>query len=383
MLTEKLYDKDAYLMEFTGSVCSCNKTKQGYEVILDQTCFFPESGGQTGDKGYLNEIKVEDVKEVEGQIIHYTQSPIGMSEKVKGQVDFKERFSNMQQHSGEHILSGLIYRSYGFENVGFHLSPQTVTMDVGGELTPEQLEEIVRAANRIIFENVKISGRYPSQEELEELKYRSKKEIDGPIRIVTIEGYDDCACCAPHVSRTGEIGTIKILRAESYKGGMRLYIAAGQRALIDTLEKQKLLDRIGKKYSTNPEQLEDTVDQMKEEIENLHKQVNDLKEQIIVGKVQQIANWDGTVLQFETNMDPLTQRNYVNLLLEKSRGICGVFVGEEEQYRYIIAAEKFDVRQINAKLKELCNAKGGGSEKMVQGTLQALPEQIKKIFREF
>ena len=249
--TIKLFDSDAYAADFTASVLSAElnekKKSSHWEIILDRTLFFPEEGGQTPDTGTIEGYPVIDVQ-LDGNVIRHSvkakktgdgQPPFIPGQIVRGQIDFAHRFSNMQNHSGEHILSGLVHNRFGYDNVGFHLSDNTVTLDFNGPLTDEDILWLEQTANRVVWDNKEIRGWYPEPQELESIEYRSKKEIDGPLRLVEIPGVDMCACCAPHVRRTGEIGLIKVIRTLRERSGIRLTILCGSRALayMQTLQK--------------------------------------------------------------------------------------------------------------------------------------------------
>lgn len=231
--TEKLYYHDSHSREFTATVLSCEEKvnakgkKEGYRVVLDRTLFFPEGGGQFGDRGWIDGMKVTDTQEKNGVIYHETEAPIAVGAEVKGELDYKERFSRMQQHTGEHMLSGIIHRLYGYDNVGFHLGAAETTMDFNGELTPEQVREVENLANQAVWDNIPVEILYPTKEELASMDYRSKIEIEGQVRIVRIEDVDMCACCAPHVSRTGEVGMIKVISCDRHRGGCRMTIQCG------------------------------------------------------------------------------------------------------------------------------------------------------------
>ena len=231
--TEKLFYNDSHLSKFTAMVLECEpyEKKEGcYAVELDRTAFFPEGGGQYADTGKLKDAKVSDVREKNGRILHITDQPFEAGEIVEGEIDWETRFMKMQQHTGEHIVSGIVHARYGFNNVGFHLGTEDCTMDFDGEISKEALQEIELEANRAVWKNLTIEVSYPSKEELEELDYRSKIEIEGQVRIVSVPGYDICACCAPHVERTGEIGMIKLVNMQRYKGGVRVTMLCGSRA---------------------------------------------------------------------------------------------------------------------------------------------------------
>ena len=239
-MTEKLYDIDSHLKEFTATVIDSYEKADGYFTVLDRTAFFPEGGGQASDIGYINDVKVYDVRIQDGIIYHYTVKPFKKGESVVGKLNFEQRFDFMQQHSAEHIVSGIAHKYYGCENVGFHLGADIVTLDFDKILTRDDILKIESLSNEAVFRNVAINAYYPDSEALKSIEYRSKKEIDGAVRIVEIEGVDACACCAPHVKKSGEIGLIKLLGSEKLRGGVRIELKAGKRALDDYNEKYNL-----------------------------------------------------------------------------------------------------------------------------------------------
>lgn len=218
-MTKKLYDLDSHRRDFTAAVLRCDADGERYAVVLDQTLFFPEGGGQPADTGVLGGARVLDVQITQEAIVHYTDAPLTPGAQVRGEIDWPQRFRRMQGHSGEHIISGLIHSEYGLDNVGFHLGQDTITMDYNGELTWPQLMHIEQLANEAVYRNVPIRTEYPSPEQLAQMTYRSKLDLTEDVRIVTVEGYDVCACCAPHVSCTGEIGAIKFTSVMRHRGG--------------------------------------------------------------------------------------------------------------------------------------------------------------------
>ena len=229
--TRKLYYEDVYKKEFTAKVLECRKGEKGFEIILDQSAFYPEGGGQPCDLGTLNEVTVLDVQEKGEEIVHYTKEAITVGSEVIGKIDWERRFDLMQQHSGEHIVSGLVHEAYGYDNVGFHMSSDVITVDLSGVLTEAQLAEIEAETNKKIWENSEVEITYPSKEELEKLSYRSKKELTGQVRLVRFPGSDLCACCGTHVTHTGEIGAVKILTVENFHEGIRLTMICGKRVM--------------------------------------------------------------------------------------------------------------------------------------------------------
>ena len=249
MTTRRLFEENVKTQRFEAKVLSCTEEKGKYRIELDATAFFPEGGGQPGDQGELfpglNEngepVRVLDTREKAGAIYHVTDKAIPEGTEVLGRLNWDKRLRNMQNHSGEHILSGLIHAKYGYNNVGFHMGSDAVTLDLDGVIVPEELPEFERQVNEVIEKNVEIEILYPSREELEKIDYRSKKEIAGQVRIVRIGTYDTCACCGTHVEYTGEIRLVKLLGIQNYKGGVRISMLAGRDAIED-YEKKHAID---------------------------------------------------------------------------------------------------------------------------------------------
>lgn len=386
MPTKKLYDMDAYAREFEAKVLSCEKityekeseeNQNVYKIILDQTLFFPEEGGQTPDKGILGNGTVLDVQIKSNEIQHIVTEPLEVGSIVIGKIDWSHRFFNMQQHSGEHLFSGLAHRKYGLKNVGFHLSNQIVTMDFDKALSEEQLKEMEWEVNEAIVANVEIKTGYPSKEELKSLEYRSKIEIDGDIRIVEILGYDICACCAPHVKRTGEIGIFKIQNVQNYKGGMRISFLCGFRALEEYRKKAEIISELSGNLTTNQDNLVDHVNKLKTQVQSLKTQLSNAKQTMMESKIAEIPADQKDVLLFEKDIDTPVMRNVVNKLMETHEGICGIFVGsDEEGYNFIIGSKSVDCRDVAKKMKEELNARGGGKAQMIQGSVDAKKKDI-------
>ena len=382
--TKKLYDLDAYGTEFEAKVLTCEEVKKkdttGYAVTLDQTLFFPEEGGQSPDQGTINGISVLDVQIKKDVIIHTLAAPVEVGSTVKGKIDWKHRFYNMQQHSGEHIFSGLVHSRFGYENVGFHLSDQTVTMDFNGVLSEADVAEVEYAVNEAIIKNIPIEVTFPTKEELETLDYRSKIEIEGQVRIVTIPGYDVCACCAPHVKRTGEIGMLKVLNVQSYKGGVRISILCGFRALLEFRKKAEVLSELSAKLSANQEGLGEAVDKLKNTNQAMKAKLAAANEKMMQQKLSEIPSDQTDVLLFEEDLDVPVMRNAVNALVEAHSGICGIFAGSDaDGYHYIVGSRSKDCREAAATLREKFGAKGGGKPEMVQGSVTASEADIRSV----
>lgn len=386
-MTEKLFYQDSRIRKFTARVESCRETeKNQYEVVLDRTAFFPEEGGQYADSGRLfqgeQEIPVFDVQEKNGILIHYTEKALQEGTEITGEIDYEERFSKMQQHTGEHIVSGIVHRRFGYNNVGFHLGNEEVTMDFDGMLTMEQIREIEREANEAVAANVEIQVLYPTKEELKDIAYRSKMEIEGQVRIVRIPGWDTCACCAPHVTATGEIGIIKLTGAIKYKGGMRVSMLCGFRALEDYNRKEESVIAISRKLSAKPETIVEAVERLEKEIQAGKEKIIRLQEQYIKGILAGVKPEDTCVLLFEEELDPAAMRSFVNDAMEITTGICGVFIGnEEEGYRYVLGSKEQNINAIAKEMNQAFNGRGGGKPPMVQGSLKAVKENIEEFLK--
>lgn len=383
-ITEKLFDTNSYLKEFHATVLSCEpKNETTWRVVLDTTAFFPEGGGQAGDNGWLNEIEVTDTHEKQGIIYHETKEPLEAGTQVAGKIDFATRFDKMQQHTGEHILSGIVHSLYGYDNVGFHLGAEMTTLDFNGELTEDQVRDVEVRVNQAIHANIPVQVKFPSKEELAELEYRSKIEIQGQVRIVEIPGFDRCACCAPHVRATAEVGLLKIVSCERHRGGCRLTIVCGMRALKDYQKKQESVGKISAALSAKPEKIAEAVEHLQEQQQNLRDQLNRIQTLYLQEKLSKICPEDTYVCIFEETLDSIAMRNFVNAAMEQCDGICGAFIGTEEQgYHYILGSKKLDMREVSKKLNECFHGKGGGKPQMVQGSLVGSEEEIRSMLAD-
>ncbi len=377
-MTEKLYDKDSYLKEFQATVVSCEqKNETTWRITLDKTVFFPEGGGQTGDSGWLNDVKVADTREKNGVIYHETKAPLEVGTKVAGKIDFAIRFDKMQQHTGEHILSGIVCSTYNYNNVGFHLSSEITTLDFDGELSEEQVRELEIRVNQAIHENIPVQVKFPTKAELAEMDYRSKIEIEGQVRIVEIPGIDRCACCAPHVKTTAEVGLLKIQSCDRHRGGCRLTIVCGMRALKDYQQKQESVGKVSAALSAKPEKIGEAVEHLQEQQAKLREQLNHIQAMYLQEKLDKIHAEDQCICIFEEDLDSIAMRNFVNGAMERCDGICGAFIGNDEKgYHYILGSKELDVREISKQLNAKFNGKGGGKPQMVQGSLNGTKKEI-------
>lgn len=380
--TVKLYENDSYIKSFEAVVSACTPDGDSFRIVVDKTAFFPEGGGQGADRGRLGGVEVLDVQEKDGIVYHRTDGPLAVGSCITGTIDWALRFSNMQQHSGEHIVSGLVHKKFGYSNVGFHLGSQAVTLDFNGPLKKDEIDEIEAEANSVVFDNRKISVSYPSKAELAALDYRSKIEIDGQVRLVTIEACDICACCAPHVSRTGEIGLIKMINSQKYKGGVRLTMLCGFRALADFKAKQASVSQISVMLSAKPESVADAVKRLQEEHGACRARAAALQEQLLLQKAEALPEDAMHVCLFEHDLDSIAMRRAVNAMTRKRQGFCGLFVGDDAGgYRYIIGSAAEDTRRAGEMLKARFDCRGGGSREMIQGQLNGSKADIEALWK--
>ena len=370
--TEKLYDKDAYITEFTATVLSCEEYKGGYRAVLDKTAFFPEEGGQRADKGTLAGIPVTDVQ-IKGDVIYHSlPSPLPLGENVTGMLDFPDRYRKMQNHTGEHIACGIIHALYGFDNVGFHLNDEEVTFDISGELTREDLNRVEILANEAIYHNLPVFATYPTAEELSTMQYRAKLDLTTGVRIVTIGDVDSCACCAPHVKRTGEIGIIKFLDFIRYKGGVRIHMQCGMDAVLDYRTKHLVLAKAAALLSAKQHETDTAVCALLEEKERLQFTVRALQKELALEKAKALPSDTSYLTVFTEEKDVAFWREFVQIAAEYHGKCVAVFFGNDEKgYSYLIASYKTNLRPLSTEINRALNGRGGGNEVLIQGNLRA------------
>ncbi|MBR4707032.1 MAG: hypothetical protein IKP29_03135 [Pseudobutyrivibrio sp.] len=381
MKTVALYDSDSFAKDFTGKVISCEEVlcngNTAYKIVLNNTLFFPEQGGQTSDIGLLDGHQVFDVQ-IENEIIyHFCNHGFLIGEEVHGVIDWPHRFNNMQQHTGEHIFTGLAHKKFGAENVGFHLSDNTVTLDLNIELDKDQIRGLEKQANEIIAKDVPVTAYYPKKELLPAIDYRSKKEIEGDVRLVEIEGVDICACCAPHVKTTGQVGLLKVVSFNKYKGGTRVYILCGMRALADYNRRMDILEKTYQSLSCSEEEVPDKVSNLIEDNKHLKYRISEIKSDILMSQIEKYPRELVDVTIFTEDLDAKTMRDGVNYLVAHHEGLCAIFSGNDEDgYDFVIGSATRDCSAIAAGLRELLGAKGGGSKQMAQGNIKATRSAI-------
>ena len=373
MDTRKLYYEDQDLVEFSATVVACEECDKGFWVILEQTAFYPEGGGQACDTGTLGDAKVTDVQERGEEVIHLCDKSLEVGSVVAGKIDFDRRFDLMQQHAGEHIICGIANRLYGCHNVGFHMGADTVTVDLDVFIPWEKLLEIETMANQAVFDDVALKCWFPAEEELPTVEYRTKKRLEYPVRIVEIPGYDSCACCGLHVKRTGQIGLIKLVSSVKFHQGVRIEMVCGKRALrwvqgvfeenrqVSQAFSAKLLET-----GAAARRMNDALAAEKFRAIGLEKQLLEMKAQAYAGR--------GDVLIFES-LEPGALREFADFVAHACGGTAAVFSGSDENgYNVCLVNKTGDVKELGAKL----GAKGGGKPGYFQGKVESTADIIKQ-----
>lgn len=383
MEMNELFYREPYTKEFESIVKECAQEKDGYHIVLEDTAFYPEGGGQPGDTGVLNDIEVKDTKRRKDDVIyHLCEKEIAVGTKVHGSINWERRFDFMQNHSGEHIVSGLIHQMTGYENVGFHMG-EVIQIDISGPLSWEQLTTIENQANNIVYSNVPIEITYPSDSELETLEYRSKKELIGKVRIVTIPNADVCACCGTHVATTGEIGLIKILSVEKHKDGVRCEMVSGKRALSYIQQEHDEVKKVSNLLSAKPLEISKSVEK---ELENNKQLALDKKqtiEKLLSYKFEQVEFNQKFILDIEENIDRVSMVNFADKLLnEKKCDVVAVLSKDNDNYSYVILSNTVNLRDCVKELNERLNGRGGGKAEVIQGSFNSTEETIKKVLHE-
>ena len=388
--TQKYYEADAYRREADAVILAAEPDgRGGGKLALDGTVFYPEGGGQPADHGTLTlpdgaRLTVTDVHEQGGVIWHRVDAlpdTAAPGTAVTGRIDWAWRFDKMQQHTGEHILSGILHQMFGAENVGFHIGSDAVRMDTSVPISAEELREAELAANRIVWQNLPVLITYPTREELARMTYRSKKEIEGQVRIVTIPGADVCACCGTHTAATGAVGQIKILAAENYKGGVRLSIVCGERALLAAQAMRQRQADIGALLSAKPSETAHAVHRVYDEYTALKFAHFGLCSELFDALAAQVAP-GADAIRIVPGLDPDGLHRLAARLSEATTGLCAALTANEKGTGYCLAQAGGDVRALTKALNTALNGRGGGKPGICQGSCAAAPEQVETFLKE-
>ena len=381
METEKLYYLDPFMKEFTATVLACEEAKGGFKVVLDRTAFYPEGGGQPADHGRLGAAAVTDVHEKEGVIFHTCDKAVEVGAEVTGIIDWERRFDHMQQHSGEHIISGILCADYNCDNVGFHMGADTVTIDYNTDISWEQALAAEAKANAVIYADRAVEITYPSAEALAALDYRSKKELSGQVRIVAFPAADCCACCGTHVARAGQVGLVKVLSVQKFREGVRMEILCGKRALDYLSATYDAARAAGQRLSVKPTDIFPAVERLEEELSALKMRAAALEEQVFAAIAAENEG-KGDVVLFQPPMKPDSVRKLADAVAKRCGGLAAVFAGPEEgKFNYaLLRADGQDISALVKDMNKTLNGRGGGRNGFAQGSVVCPAAEIAGFF---
>ena len=378
-MTRKLFYDDPNLAEFTGKVVSCRQENDRWAVILDATAFYPEGGGQAADVGTLGNVRVLDTREQGEEVVHFCDAPLEVGAEVLGKIDWEHRFDLMQQHTGEHIVSGILNRRFGYQNTGFHVGKDVMEVDFDGPLTAQELAEVEAEANRAIWENLQVKCWYPTREELPNVVYRTKRALPWPVRIVQVGTVDSCACCGIHVTTTGQVGLIKILSCVKFHQGVRLEMVCGQRAygyVAAVFDQNKQISQL---FSAKILETAAAARKVSDALAAEKLRSAALEKQVLGYIAESYVNCEN-VVHFEEDLSGVALRELAEQISLRCTGLAAVFTGEDGRYSYCLASKSRDLRPLGKEMTAALNGRGGGKAEFQQGTLAATKEQIEAFF---
>lgn len=384
MITEKIYESDGLCASFTANLKKAFPTEHGYALLLDRTAFFPEGGGQSADTGRIGGVRVIDVQIKDGEILHFTEELPKEKSNLPCQIDFEVRLRRMQNHLGEHLLCGAFHKLYGAQNVGFHLGSDSMTFDIDRQLSEEEILAAEHLANRAVAEDALVHCYYP--ENASALEYRAKSEKlehADAIRIVEVEGYDRCACCAPHLDRAGKVGIIKIIDAMHYKGGTRFTALCGLDALADYEWRLSILRQSSALLSAKTEEIVNALTARQKELSEAKRTIGALKRELTSYKLASIAPTDQSICIFDPSMDAVVMRDFATQGKAKTKKLFAIFSGNGQNgYQFVIASEHIPLREQIPVFTEAFRGKCGGSDKMLFGQACIPEEEIRRIIAD-
>lgn len=371
----KLYYEDSHLTEFTARVTGCEACEKGFLVTLDATAFYPEGGGQACDLGTLGGVRVLDVRERDGNVVHLCAEALEPGALVEGRVDWERRFDLMQQHTGEHIVSGLLHEAFGYHNTGFHVGAEVMEVDFDGPIDPVSLARIEEKANRAVWADLPLKCWYPAEEELAALTYRTKRALPWPVRIVEIPGIDRCACCGVHTGATGEVGLIKILSCVSLRGGVRLEMVCGARAYRYMAAVFDQNRQVSQAFSAKMLETGAAAGRMNETLSVWKLRCGSLRRRVFAD-IARSCEGRGDVLRFEPELEP----GGIRELAEAISGACGGRAAVFSGGGYCLAVRQGDLRELGKTMTAALRGRGGGKPCFQQGSVTAGEDEIRAFF---
>ena len=380
MELKRLYYDDCHLSQFSAQVLSCEKSDEGWLITLDQTAFYPEGGGQASDIGTLGGVRVLHAGEAGEQVVHLCDGPLEVGSTVQGQIDYPHRFDLMQQHTGEHMVSGIIHAKYGAHNVGFHMGADAITIDFDVNIPPEDLPEIEALANQAVWQNLPVKCWYPSPDHLPNVPYRSKRALPWPVRVVEIPGIDTCACCGVHVASTGEVGLIKLFSCVRFRSGVRIEMLCGRRALeyLNQMYEQNLM--VSRAFSAKALQTGAAAQKVNEVLAQQKYRITGLENRVFEA-IAQGCEGKGNVLLFQPELDAQAVRRLADLAADRCGGVAAVFSGDDERgYAYALVTREGDLRELCKKMNGALSGRGGGKGGFCQGSVKAHAGAIRLFF---
>ncbi|MBR2696677.1 MAG: alanyl-tRNA editing protein [Parasporobacterium sp.] len=397
-MTEKLYYQDAYLKEFTAEITDIREIEDRTAIVLDRTALYPEGGGQGADHGIIRlldggeEISIADVQEEQEEIWHFPEtkdlSGFEIGQKVSGTIDWERRFDHMQQHSGEHIISGILCRMFHCDNIGFHLGEDDVTIDYNAAFTFEEALKAEDEANRYIWENHPLVELWPDPEELKTIEYRSKKELEGNVRLTSFPGADTCACCGTHVKASAEVGLLKITSAHKFHEGTRLTLLCGRRAMDFLSMNYHANKKTAVMLSTREEKTPELVKKQIEELVSLKARLSQIKEDYFTLWADHFQGRENALV-ISDRLEPEEGRQLADLIANNISGTALVFTKVNDQtedgpvYRYACVNREQDVTGLIQEMNSALSGKGGGRNGFAQGNVHADKKTIEKFLSSF
>ena len=382
MTTEKLYYEDCHLTSFTARVTDCRPAGDRFRVLLDRTAFYPEGGGQPCDLGTLDDAAVADVQEEGDEIAHYTTAPLAVGACVTGTLDGARRFDLMQQHSGEHMVSGVVHRRWGWHNVGFHMGTDAITIDFDGPILPEALPEIEAEVNAAVWRDLPLHIWYPTPEELPTVPYRTKRALPWPVRVVEIPGVDLCACCGVHVARTGEIGLVKLLSCVKFRQGVRIEMLCGGRAMALLCAVFDQNRQVSQAFSAKMLETGAAARAMNDALAAEKFRATGLERRLF-DRIAAGCRGAGNVLRREDGLSGAALRELADRIAGTCGGTTAVFSGsDEEGYNFCLADRTADTGLLCKAMTGALRGRGGGRGGIAQGSVQASWTAISAFFAD-